>query len=168
MRVALRVLSLMTVCLAFPTGAQDLASLQRGVRIRVQPNVGDSRTGTYVGVSSDSLHYMNESSKSVSAVIPMDQVKSVQVSAGRGRGQGLLRGALIGSAIGLAGGAILGAATYNDSDSGGGWCLFACSRGENALFFGAFLGMGGALVGSVYGGIQGSETWRAVPLGQQQ
>jgi len=165
MRVALRVLSLMTVCLAFPTGAQDLASLQRGVRIRVQPNVGDSRTGTYVGVSSDSLHYMNESSKSVSAVIPMDQVKSVQVSAGRGRGQGLLRGALIGGALGLVGGAILGAATY--SDSGDGWCFFACSRGETALLFGTLLGGGGAIGGSIYGGIKGSERWRAVPLGRE-
>jgi len=166
MRVALRVLSLMTVCLASPTGAQDLASLQRGVRIRVQPTVGDSRTGTYIGVRSDSLYYMNESSTSVSAVIPVDQVKSVQVSAGRGRGRGLLRGALIGSAIGLVGGAILGAATY--SDSGDTWCIFACSRGETAVLAGAILGTGGVILGSIYGGIQGSETWRAVPLGQQQ
>ncbi|HYN83370.1 MAG TPA: hypothetical protein VES88_17965 [Gemmatimonadaceae bacterium] len=165
MRVAMRMLCLMTVCLAFPAGAQDLASLQHGVRIRVQPTVGDSRTGTYIGVSRDSLHYMNESSKSVSAVIPMDQVKSVQVSAGRGRGRGLLRGALIGSAIGLVGGAILGAATY--SDSGDGWCIIACSRGETALFFGALLGTGGAIAGSIYGGIQGLETWRPVPLGRE-
>lgn len=163
MRVALRMLCLMTVCLAFPAGAQDLASLQHGVRIRVQPTVGDSRTGTYVGVSSDSLHYLNESSRSVSAVIPMDQVKSVEVSAGRGRGRGLLRGALIGSAIGLVGGAILGAATYSDDT----WCIIACSRRENALFFGAMLGTGGAIAGSVYGGIQGWEAWRRVPLGRE-
>src|SRR5687768_10103787 len=165
MQVALRMLSLITVCLAFPAGAQDLASLQHGLRIRVQPTVGDSRTGTYVGVSSDSLRYMHESSQSVTAVIPMDQVKSVQVSNGRGRGRGLLRGALIGSAVGLVGGAILGAATY--SDSGDTWCLFACSRGETAVLAGALLGTGGVILGSIYGGIQGSETWRAVPLGQQ-
>src|SRR5688572_23893614 len=165
MRVAVRMLCLMTVCFAFQGGAQDLASLRQGVRIRVQPTAGDSRTGTYIRVSSDSLHYMNESSKSVSAVIPMDQVKSVQVSAGRGRAHGLVRGGLIGGAIGLVGGAILGAATY--SDSGDGWCFFACSRGEAALFFGTFLGGGGALVGSLYGGIKGSERWRAVPLGRE-
>lgn len=165
MRVALRMLCLMTVCFAFPVGAQDLASLRQGVRIRVQPTVGDSRTGTYMGVSSDSLHYMNESSKSVSAVIPMDQVKSVQVSDGPGRGRGLLRGALIGSAIGLVGGALLGAATY--SDSGDTWCIFACSRGETAVLAGALLGTGGLILGSIYGGIQGSETWRPVPLGRE-
>ena len=165
MRVALRMLCLMTVCLAIPAGAQNLASLQQGVRIRVQPTAGDSRTGAYVGVSSDSLRYMHGGSQSVTAVIPMDQVKSVQVSNGRGRGRGLLRGALIGSAIGLVGGTILGAATY--SDSGNGWCIIACSRGETALLFGALLGTGGAIAGSIYGGIQGWESWTPIPLGRQ-
>lgn len=165
MRVALRMLYLMAVCLALPARAQDLASLQQGVRIRVHPASGDSKTGTYLGVTSDSLRFLNEKSQSASAGIPMDQVKTVQVSSGRSRGRGLLKGALFGTAIGVASGAILGAATYSDQENQGGWgCFIICSRGEAAAFVGAVFGTGGLVVGSVYGAIRGSETWKPVPL----
>lgn len=162
-RVALRMLCLMTVCLALPVRAQDLASLQQGVRIRVHPTAGDSKTGTYLGVTNDSLRFLNEKSRSTTAGIPMEQVKAVQVSNGRSRSRGLLKGAIIGTAIGFFGGGILGGATYSESD-GDGWCIIACSRGETALLTGALLGTGGLFVGSIYGAMQGSETWKPVPL----
>ena len=162
MRVALRMLCLMAVCLALPARAQDLASLQQGVRIKVQPAAGEIRTGTYLSLTSDTLRFLNEKSQSATAAIPMQQVKSVQVSSGRSRSRGLLKGALIGTAIGFVGGAILGGATYSDSDET--WCLFACSRGENAMLAGALLGTGGLFVGSIYGVMAGSETWKPVPL----
>ncbi len=54
-RVLLRILCLTTVGLALPARAQDIASLQQGVRIRVEPATGGKKTGTYLGVASDTL-----------------------------------------------------------------------------------------------------------------
>jgi len=162
MRVALRMLCVMTVCLALPARAQDLESLQQGVRIRVEPTDGGKKTGTYLGVTTDTLRLLSEKSQSAAAAIPMEAVKSIHVSSGRSRSRGLLRGALAGTAIGFFGGAILGAATYSENDET--WCFFACSRGGTAVLAGALLGTGGLFVGSIYGAMQGSETWRPVPF----
>ena len=168
MRVALRMLCLMSVCLALPARAQDIATLQQGVRIRVHPSSGDSKTGTYLGVTSDSLRFLNEKPRSATAGIPMDQVKTVQVSSGRSHGRGLLKGALFGAAIGVASGAIVGAATYSHDDSYGSWgCFIICRRSEAAAFVGAVFGTGGLVVGSVYGAMRGSETWKPVPLNRR-
>jgi hypothetical protein len=157
-------LCLMTVCVALPARGQDLATLQNGVRIRVHPVEGDSKTGTFLGVTSDSLRFLNEKPQSATAGIPMDQVKALQISSGRSHGRGLLNGALLGTAIGVASGAILGAATYSDQDQGGWGCMIICSRGQAAAFIGAVFGTGGLVVGSVYGAMRGSETWKPVPL----
>jgi len=165
MRVAMRFLCLMTVCLALPARGQDVASLQQGVRIRVHPVTGDSRAGTYLGLAGDSLRFLGEKSTSISAAIPMDQVKAVQVSHGRSRSRGLLKGALMGSAIGFVAGAILGAATFDNGEET--WCIIACSRTETAAFTGAVLGTAGLAVGSVYGAMEGSEVWKTVPLNRR-
>ena len=159
MRAALR-FCLMSVCLALPAGAQNLASLQEGVRIRVQPVVGHRETGNYLGVTGDSLRVFTPLSATVPLAVPMNKVKSLEVSRGQSHGRGLLKGALLGTAIGVVGGAILGAATYSHDD-----CDFlVCSKGSAAAFAGVGFGALGLLAGSVYGGIRGSEVWKPVPL----
>lgn len=164
MNAAARLVCIMTV-FALPAAAQDLESLQQGVRIRVEPVAGDRETGTYLGVDNDSLRFFREKTQSAASAFPVDQVKSLQVSSGRSRSRGLLKGALVGTAIGVLSGAILGAATY--SDSGEIWCIVACSRSETAALAGVLLGTGGLVVGSVYGAMRGSEVWKPVPLNRR-
>lgn len=169
MRAALRIVCVLTASFAIPAGAQNLASLQQGVRIRVQPIVGVRETGTYLGVTGDSLRFFSEKTKESGSAISIEQIGSVQMSDGRSHARGFLKGALFGTAIGFLSGALIGGATYRDSDSGSdGLCFVGCSRGETAILGGLLIGTGGLVVGSIYGGVRGSETWRGVPLGSSQ
>ncbi len=159
----MRSASFALMCLPFLVSlsaqSQGMASLQQGVRIRVQGQKGGETAGNFETMDGDSLRFAPVH-KAVRGV-PFSAIKEIDVSHGRSHGEGLFKGAGIGGVFGVVSGALLGAATYNPSDGGEGCYLF-CSRGSTAVFSGTILGMVGIVIGSVVGGAIGSEVWEPV------
>jgi hypothetical protein len=73
-----------------------------------------------------------------------------------GVGRGMLLGVLGGAAIG----AIVGAASGDDTDSPGHWCIPCLSAGEKAATGGVLLGIAGGLVGGMVGSLLAQQTFR--------
>jgi hypothetical protein len=165
MRTASTMFSILVLFASVPANAQTVAALQQGARIRVESNDGRGKVGTFLGVSDDSLRFLREGRRSSAIAIPLGAVKNVEVSQGRSPAKGLLIDGLIGTAVGIGVGGILGAATYSKDNSG--WCIIACSRGEAAALSAALLGTGGLIVGSIYGAARGREVWESVPMGSR-
>ena len=150
-----------------PADAQDANALRNGVRIEVTPLKGKSATGRLLLVRTDSLFYSPAGHSAVSmsqsgvSSIALADVKSVRVSRGHNHLLGLLTKGLIGTAIGAGGGALFGAATWSESDTGD---FFLSSRNSSAAIFGFLGGAAGLVVGSIYGVTQGNERWESVPV----
>ena len=170
MRVSISVISaLLLIAAVRGAGAQDIASLQAGARIRIRldPVYGGAVTGTLSGVSPDSIKYLPERSGAQVTALGLSEVKRLDVSRGRSKKRGALVKGLTGLAIGAAGGAALGALTYEEYvREPGDWfgCLFICSRSDNAGVGGFFGGLAGVVVGTIYGAARGHEKWERVPL----
>lgn len=156
-----RLISVFCLGLALPLTAvaQQIGELQQGIRIEVTPVSGKTSRGSFRSASSDSLVFVRDDARGSRVVLALDEVQSVRVRSGRSHGRGFLKGALIGTAMGVVSGAIIGAASYTRPD------FFVRSRNESAVLGGAFLGIGGLVVGSVVGVVAGSEVWKPVGLG---
>lgn len=151
--------SILILFAAVPADAQALASLQQGARIKIEGNHGRGKVGTFMGVSNDSLQFLRDGESSSATAIHLGEVKSVQVSRGRSRSSGLLVDGLIGTAVGIGVGGILGAATYRGIPN----CSI-CSASDAAVIGAVVGGAGGLIVGSVYGVSRGREVWESVPM----
>jgi hypothetical protein len=140
-----------------------LPPLQIGARVRVSSSTpgfsGPPRVANVLAQQGDTLSLRPEGTQD-SVPLPLRLITRLEVSAGRsshgrqGMGLGLLGGALIG--------AVVGAATYTPCTSS---CDFAPkSRGDQAKLS----GIGGALIGTLVGGVIGSirqtENWERVAL----
>lgn len=165
---------LVTIAFTLPqaSGAQAMNALQQGARIEVTPIRGKARTGNLMSLEKDSLFYSfggsvksDEPGNNHTASLALAEVKSVRVSRGRNHVIGLLTKGLLGTAVGVATGSLLGAATYNAADNrnSDGFCL-VCTRGQNAALAGFIGGALGLVGGSVYGGITGNDRWENVDL----
>ncbi|MEJ7761069.1 MAG: hypothetical protein WKF55_15920 [Gemmatimonadaceae bacterium] len=168
MRLSISGLSALLLIAAIrAAGAQDIASLQAGARIRLDPVYGGAVTATLSGVSPDSIKYLLERSGAQVTALGLSEVKRLDVSRGRSRKRGALLKGLTGLAVGAAGGAALGALTYEEYvQERGDWlgCLIICSRGDNALYVGSAGGLAGVVLGTIYGAVMGHEQWERVPL----
>ena len=129
--------------------AQPLSELAPGARVRVQaPGIVAGRyTGTVLSRTADTL--VVASSAAAAVRVPIAALTSVEVSRGRSRSRGALKGVAWGAPIGLAVGLLLGAAASGDEFADGG------SRSE---FVAASI-FSGALWGVIIGAIAGSERW---------
>ena len=94
------VLSLLAVLAHNRLGAQALADLQVGARLRVMTTGGATIEGEMASLSGDTLR-LQVTTKGHSTAIPLDLVRSYAVSTGVARGAGALRGFLITGSIGL-------------------------------------------------------------------
>ena len=125
-----------------------------------------------MSLEKDSLFYSfdgsvksDEPGKNHPASLALAEVKSVRVSRGRDHVIGLFTKGLIGTAVGVVTGSLLGAATYDAAGerNSSGFCL-VCTRGQNAALVGFVGGALGLVGGSVYGAITGNERWETVDL----
>jgi len=163
LRTSILVVSLLLVVAPLAVaGGQDIGSLQQGARIRVAPVQGKTTTGVFSGVDTDSLRFLTSSPPALKS-LSLGDMRSLKVSKGRNRPLGALMGGLTGLAIGAAAGGVFGAVSYEEP-TGSEWCLFVCSRTDNATFGAFVVGVSGAITGSVYGAIKGRDRWEPVGL----
>ena len=149
--IAVSVLLLALLPLA-TADAQPLSELAPGARVRIRaPGIVAGRyTGTVLSRTADTLVVASSAAASVRA--PISSLTSVEVSRGKSRSRGALKGIAWGAPIGLGAGLLTAAALSSDPDYGG---LDGVSKGE---FVGQAL-VGGAIWGAIIGAIVGSERW---------
>ena len=148
-----------------PLGAQrergDSLPVAPGARVRltIVAGGGEPRSrvvGRWVGQSSATLS-LSASAAGVRE-FPRGTVERVEVSRGRARGRGALRGAGLGLLAGAAVGAWWGAAVISEGND----CYQVCSRGAGAVVGAVLLGVPGAVIGTVAGTLTAGERWRRV------
>ena len=101
MRKRLVILSLLAILAHDTLGAQALADLRIGVRLRVKTTGGAQIEGDMASLSADTLR-LQVQTRGLSTAIPLDLVHSYAVSTGVSHAKGALRGFLISGSIGLA------------------------------------------------------------------
>jgi hypothetical protein len=106
-------------------GAQPLSELAPGARVRIRaPGIVAGRyTGTVLSRTADTL--VVASSAAAAARVPVSSLTSVEVSRGKSRSRGVLKGIAWGAPIGLAVGLLAAASLSSDPDYGG---LEGCRR----------------------------------------
>lgn len=137
--------------------------LDSGARVRIlTPFLGDhSQTVTVVSATRDMLVFRQGSGPATQSV-GTPQITRLEVATGTHANK--LKGALIGLLAGAAGGAILGAATYQRPAPCQGFCLNIDFGRSGAAEFGAALGaVVGALAGTLIG-IHQTDTWTPVAV----
>jgi hypothetical protein len=152
--------------------AQRASELQEGVRVRVTRSHGRSVVGTYLGAEMDSVRVLQEGHERPQR-LPAGDVSKIEVSRGRSRAKGALIKGLIGLGIGAVSGAIVGAATYSDSDStvcnadfgcGPAFCILICSKSQAAGLVGTIGAAAGLVIGTITGVVTGQEQWQTATL----
>jgi hypothetical protein len=147
----------LTLVIAVPwssTPAQPLAEVAPGARVRIQaPGIVAGRyAGTVLARTPDTLVVASAAAGAVR--VPIASLTSVEVSRGRSRSLGAMKGAAWGAGIGLAIGLVTaGVADDQGYGSGGEYVVF------NAL--------GGAVWGAIIGAIAGSERWDRYDLSRR-
>ena len=139
--------------------AQDIASIQQGMRIRVTPVLGKTHTGGFLRASGDTLLYFLPGAPGVAHSLSIQSLRRLQVSTGRSRSKGALIYGLLGTALGTGGGAVVGAVTHKDDT-----CLLCDSRSFTAFAYGVLGGAAGLVGGTAYGIARGREKWRTLSL----
>jgi hypothetical protein len=149
--IVVSVLLLASLVLA-TAGAQPFSELAPGARVRIRaPGIVAGRyTGTVLSRTADTL--VVASSAAAVARVPVSSLTSVEVSRGKSRSRGALKGIAWGAPIGLVVGLLAAAALSSDPNYGG---LEETSKGE----FVAQSFAGGAIWGAIIGAIAGSERW---------
>jgi hypothetical protein len=141
-----------------------------GARIRVlSPALGSAEEiGTALAVDADTLVFRRQASAE-SDTLSKFAIKRLDVSTGV-RSYGRAKGGLLGMAIGVVGGAVLGYATYHRTScppptSSEELCAHIgdMGRGGDATVGGALLGFVGAVTGAIVGGL-GVDTWAPVKI----
>ena len=157
--VTMRIANLVLLAALAPArllGAQTpLAEVQPGARVRVEAPgiVAGKYVGTVLTRSADTLVLGNPSSAQVK--LPVGSIRSLEISRGKSRSAGAVRGMLWGGSIGLAVG-VLGVATAED-------CL-ACYESvsdDEAL---ALYTVSGLAWGAGIGALVGRERWERFAL----
>jgi hypothetical protein len=137
-------------CLVVPASRADaqITSLVQGVRARVRApgSLRGRVTGVVVSRTADSLSLATEIG--VPIQVPLAGLTAVEISQGRSRTRGAMKGALWGGGIGALSG------LFSDSGSAD------ASRGE---VFAAGV-IGGVIVGAVIGAFVQSEQWERIDL----
>ena len=135
----------------YPKGRGEEGPVEPGARVRVTaPDLGINKyTGVLEGVVGDTL--------AVDTLrLPLASVTRFEVH--RGRKSRVGRGALIGAAVGVGSGAILGAVALS------GYCAPDPCPVEAAAYGALYLVLPGLLVGTVVGALSKTDRWEAVPL----
>lgn len=155
---AARTCAVIALTLSASVAAQaQLAELQPGVRFRFRASgvLAGRVTATVIERSADSLSFAGAAGGLTR--IALSSLESAEVSRGRSRARGAIRGVLWGLGFGALSGLI--------ADSNPGQCGYqatceSTSRGEAV----AVSGVGGATLGAISGAIIGSERWVRLSL----
>lgn len=153
MQAAFRLVAL--VFLVSAAAEAQAPAVNAGARVRVTSKAHDynRRVATVSAVRSDSIVLLMK--KGNLATVALSDIDEMQVSVGQRRT--VLRGMLAGGLIGAAGGAVIGAATYEPCE---GFCVLASnSAGAEAAITGTVLGVLGLVVGGVVGAINTTDRW---------
>ena len=147
--------------MAIPRARAQLTELQAGARVRVRaPAVVAGRLeATVIARSPDSVTLTTP--RGAPITVPLAAVTSADVSRGRSRRDGAVKGLTWGTGVGLAMG-VLGAVGYDASSDACG--VEPC---DNELTSGEFVAasvMTGALLGTAIGAIVGTEHWERLTL----
>jgi len=95
-------------------------------------------------------------------VVPVADLSRLDRNAGRSHGMGAVKGLGLGLGIGFVAGGILGAATHDSSKSPCDSPGCTDSAGGAFLLNGIVVGVFGAPIGGLIGGIRGSQRWERV------
>ena len=137
--------------------AQD-ARLSPGTEIRLDVFPSRDLRGNLLDLDSDTLRLQDPASGSVEA-LPTLGIERLRVSQPRTRGQGALRGLLVGSLVGALS---LGTVVAIGEASCSGW--FCMGPGAGFLFGAAFGGAGGGGIGAAVGAMAPGERWVEAPF----
>jgi len=142
----LAVLLLLLTVLTLPAqaGAQSNAELPTGTRIRVTPLTGQSLKGTFQGSGPEGLSLSDQAGSL--RVLANASIQRLDMSAGKNR----RKAALIGGAVGLVAGVLIGAATSGDC---AGDCDDPYGVGGSSPVESVAVGTGALLGGVVFGGL---------------
>jgi hypothetical protein len=157
---------LLLALLASPAhlGAQTNPKLLDGTRIRVTPIGGQSLKGTFKGSGPQGLSYSDETGSL--HLLSNESIQRLDMSGGKNR----RKAALIGGAVGLVAGVLIGAATSGDCTGdcddpygvGGDGLAESVATGTGVMIGGAVFGGLGALVGGLF---FAPERWVRVEFG---
>ena len=152
--------------LALPAhlGAQTNPELLAGTRIRVTSPGGESLNGTFEGLGPQGLSFSDETGSL--HLLSNESIRRLDMSGGKNR----RKAALIGGAVGLVAGVLIGAATSGDCTGdcydpygvGGDGLTEAAATGTGAMIGGAVFGGLGALAGGLF---FAPERWLRVDFG---
>ncbi len=156
------VTSILTLGLIFHAGALALPAQESrvapGTRVRFELRSGERYDGRVISLGRDSLE-AGFPPNGVAARYPLGNISKLEVVSGRRRP--VLRNALIGSAVGVVVGGVVGAASYEPCELG---CWIGPnSAGESAALGAVVLGVPLLLVGGALGLIP-RDRWERVPL----
>lgn len=140
--------------------AQRVTDIDKGVRVRITSSHGKTFSGSLVAASAESVTVLKDGAP-VIRTTPSSDIARLEVSTGRHRGMGALLKGAIGLGIGVAGGALLGAASYSERSPS---CFFDCTRGQAAAFGASLGGVAGLVFGTIVGVATGHESWTAVSI----
>lgn len=176
MRVALMTI-VMLPGLTSPAHAQRTELLTSGMRVRISRDSTHRTTGTIARLSRDSIFLYKGGKDGTPDAIARDGIKLYEVSGGKNRVIGSLKGAGLGIFLGAALGALYGSLqpqpAHVTRSSTAAFCFFGCgtitysecirhcdNAGASADAFATAFRM--LPVGAVAGAIIGSEKWYAV------
>jgi hypothetical protein len=138
--------------------AAQEARLSPGTEIRLSVFPSRDIRGALAGWDADTLRLQDPSSGSVQA-IPTLGIERLRVSQPRTRGQGALRGLLVGSIVGaLSLGTVV---AIGESSCSGGFCF---GPGAGFLIGAVVGGAGGGGVGAAVGAVSPGERWEDAQL----
>lgn len=141
--------------------AQEASSVNRGDRVRIVSSDRGDRpyTATVQAVRPDTLFVRRERPGGHESVgLPVGSIGRLEVSVGTrsNAGKGAVTGAIVGGALGL----VIGIAAWAGSEEG----EFLEVGPEAVPVSMAFLGGGGAILGTLIGALSSSDQWAPVPL----
>ncbi len=152
---------LLPAALAVGPRASDaqLAELRPGARVRVRaPSVLAGRPEAYIAArSGDSLTLVVPNQSPY--VVPLAAITSAEVSRGKSRSRGAIKGVIWGGGIGVA----LGLFSLGSEEED---CQVDCVREEPGVWMVTSLGSG-VLLGAVIGAFVGAERWERLHLTPQ-
>jgi hypothetical protein len=166
MRAARLLLALSALVSLDSLSAQRQPTIHAGARVRISaPSEGyRGLIGTVSGYDGGDI-VIKPGNEQSSVSVPLTSITTFKRSRGLKSNAG--QGALIGSIVGGAFGALFAAATYREC-VGEGWdCLMHPeSAGQAAVYGGTILGLLGAGIGALIGANEKTERWEEVPLDQ--
>ena len=134
--------------------AQQTSTLQVGTRARVFLPQHKRLAGSIIQLDADSITIQARNHQST---VARSEISRVQIGK-RNRPLGALKYGLIGIGVGAATGALIGAASYRETEN----CFIFCDRTSVMAISGMAIGVLGLGAGIVAGAAVGETTWRDV------